>query len=101
MINGDCSATQQATTAKSPSGVVDIYCIKIVNGVCEKCSNGYYFSQTEKICKQADPLCRGFNNQTGFCTQCYQGFALTNGKCVVAAAVSIPHCLTNYGGKCT
>ena len=80
-----------------------------------ECSSGYYYNQQEGICKAVDPLCKGHNKHNGHCSDCYQGFSLVDGKCVVAKAVSIPHCISasptgiclecleNYyvnGGKC-
>ena len=56
----------------------------------------------EKICKQVDPLCKDYNKNNGFCIDCYQGFSLTDGKCITAKAVSIPHCVSiSRGGMCT
>ena len=81
---------------------MDIYCVKVINGVCDECSNGYYYNKYDKICKQVDPLCKDHNRDNGFCTECYQGFSLNAGKCAIAAVVSIPNCITtSLAGHCT
>lgn len=89
LVQGDCVVGEQATTASTKSGVVDVYCIKIVNGVCNECSNGYYYHKNDQICKQADPLCKDYNKDNGDCTDCYRGYSLNSGsgKCVTAQAV--------------
>ena len=91
-------------TPSGENGVVDIYCVKMANGVCTECSNGYYYNKNERICKQVDPLCKDHHKDNGLCTDCYQGFTLANGKCAITvpAVVSIPNCVsTSLAGHCT
>ena len=81
-MNGNCTVGT-AAAPKNDEGVTDIYCVQTVNGVCTNCSNGYYYNKQEGLCKQVDTLCKGHDKETGFCTDCYQGFTLSVGKCVI------------------
>jgi len=52
------------------------------NGVCTKCSSGYYFNSLN-ICTKIDDNCQSFNIQTLTCLGCYAGYALgTNNQCI-------------------
>ncbi len=38
---------------------------------------------------------------TGKCTDCFQGYSLSSGTCIVTAAINIPYCATVVGIVCT
>ena len=40
-------------------------------------------------CKQVNPYCRGYNPSNGDCTDCYPGYALSGGRCVIPEAEEI------------
>ena len=101
LLQGNCTVETQ-TSPSGENGVVDIYCVKVLNGVCNECSNGYYYHKQDRICKQVDPLCKDHNEDNGFCTDCYQGFSLSDGRCSISVPVSIPNCVsTSLAGHCT
>lgn len=43
------------------------------NGVCKKCSTGFYFD-ANSICKQIPDTCANFNINTAKCLGCYPGY---------------------------
>ena len=60
----------------------DFNCAEFKDGECKKCSSGFYFGE-EKTCKASNPLCRLFNQDNGKCTECYIGFVLSDGTCII------------------
>ena len=53
------------------------------------------------MCKQLNPLCRDSDLDTGSCKDCYSGYILAAGNCIVAAQINIPYCEVPAGnGKC-
>ena len=48
---------------------------------CLNCANRYYVNKN-KSCSPADPLCRTYNTSNGNCFTCYDGYELSNRKCV-------------------
>ncbi|CAD8105658.1 unnamed protein product [Paramecium sonneborni] len=46
---------------------------------CIDCLDGYYFYNNQ--CLLCDPSCKTCKNKSDFCTSCYPGFQLSNGKC--------------------
>ena len=57
-------------------------CAELDGNNCLKCSANYYFN-TKGICCKVHPQCRVFNQDVGICEQCYQGYGLNNGTCVI------------------
>lgn len=100
LVSGDCVVKTQQTSTSS-SGVDDVYCIKIKDGKCIECANGYYYNKAEQFCKQVDTLCKDYNVDNGLCTDCFRGFELVGGKCQTASVAVIPYCLSTMGGVCT
>lgn len=49
--------------------------------ICKLCIPRTYLGPSQKICYQVSDQCRTYNNLTGFCTSCYNGYVLnmTNG----------------------
>lgn len=72
----------------------DPYCLKTVDGVCTRCSSGYYYNKGQGLCAQLDPVCRNSNLDNGDCTDCYAGYALSGGKCLPVQVAQITNCLT-------
>ena len=91
LIGSICDVITPVASAPEVAG--DIYCIKVSNGACVECSNGFYLNKQERMCKQLDPICRDHNLDTGACTDCYNGYTLMNSRCVVAAQVQIANCI--------
>ena len=61
----------------------DPNCANVTNGVCQKCSKGFYLLNGK--CQLIDPQCKNFDMTLLECTQCYSGYNLAaNKKCVVA-----------------
>lgn len=81
----------------SVNEVTDIYCVRKNGDICEECSSGYYYNRQEGICKSVDPLCKTYDNNDGRCTDCYVGYSLTNGLCIIPQVIQIPNCLTSVG----
>ena len=44
-----------------------------------KCYKGFYLQN--KACKQANPLCKTFYKENGFCSSCFPGYTLLDGNC--------------------
>lgn len=59
----------------------DELCRSWSNGKCQHCSERAYF--VNGICTSADPLCKTFNSVNGFCQTCYNGYTLTDNKCIL------------------
>lgn len=72
------------------------------NGVCTKCSSGYYFNNLN-ICTKIDDNCQNFNIATLTCLGCYSGYALNIfNQCVKNVQnVSDPNCAQWNGTICT
>lgn len=51
-----------------------------------ECYNGYYLS-LENICKQKNPLCKEISRNNGDCTECYAGYYLTQGACIIPSNI--------------
>lgn len=84
----------------APEGTYDPNCRNTVNGICQNCSQGYYFNQNG-ICTEISPFCRT-NDGRGNCLTCYAGYALNAGSCVVAPnpADDNPYCNRWVAGVC-
>lgn len=72
------------------------------NNVCIECSDHYHFNGIG-ICCQINPQCKRFNQQVGICEDCYQGYTVVNGVCVISTSVNpnIVGCKTWTNGACT
>lgn len=51
------------------------------NQICLKCS--FRFIQTDSGCTPVSDNCASFNDQ-GDCTECYKGFEISQGECIVS-----------------
>ena len=72
------------------------------NGACTKCSTGFYFN-LQSVCVQFDTNCQTFNQMTLACIQCYTGYALSNGACILDTSSQVnsnPFCSKWAGNTC-
>ena len=63
-------------------GQVDQFCRRFENNVCRECYSGYFIKTTTGECIVINPFCRISNETTGDCLSCYQGYIVSEGKCV-------------------
>lgn len=57
------------------------------NGVCKQCSSRYWITD-ERRCIKVDDQCKDWCRENGDCTDCYGGWVLSNGKCLLPSQVS-------------
>lgn len=57
------------------------------NGVCVKCSHRFWMTD-EHRCIQVNDQCKDWCLTNGECTECYGGWVLSNGKCLLPSQVS-------------
>ena len=71
----------------------DALCAEWLGEICAKCSEGTFMGENGK-CNVVSPLCKTFDEMTGACLSCYQGFNIEGTACVESAAkeVSDPNC---------
>lgn len=97
IISGITCIVDPQTAAIAAS---DPYCIKFFNNRCTQCALTYYYSRDTNQCVQIDPLCRNAD-QDGNCLNCYPGYFLNSGKCIIAQAISISNCnMVTDAGVC-
>lgn len=95
-VGGLCDISQNYALSTN-----DPYCTVFSGINCLQCSNGYYLINGH--CSQINPLCKIFNQSSGNCTSCYQGYTLdSQGSCSIAVDIQIPFCLvkTSDGSYC-
>ena len=82
--------------------VADAGCNTFKDGVCTKCSFGYYFNQDKK-CVQIPVSCARFDTTNRVCLECYSGYKLdNNNKCIESIGdVSDPGCAEFKDNVCT
>lgn len=68
---------------------------------CQVCSSGYWMSNGQ--CQQVSTLCASFNQNSGYCTSCYEGYTLNNATGTCSQIVRTdPNCQTySSDGSCT
>jgi len=72
------------------------------NNVCANCSINYYLDQTTGKCKQVSSLCKSYNSTNGNCIDCYPGYTLSAGTCIIAnSKTSDINCQKSTNGVCT
>ena len=76
---------------EQPSG--DPNCNEFVDGVCQKCSFGFYFND-EGVCTIIPNDCLNFSIEKRRCEKCYAGYELDSDlKCIKSVlGVSDPNC---------
>lgn len=95
VYQGDCIIPQNNANTNN----VEPNCITTKAGVCYECAAGFFLNY-KSTCQQIDTLCRTYNQSTGDCTACYDGYQLSSGKCVIPVALSIPYCQVTSSGTC-
>ena len=74
-------------------------CANFTNGRCVRCAQGSFFSNGN--CVSVSPLCRTYDNNTGVCTSCYDGYDLRGPTCVVSPPSSVAQNCRNFtNGVC-
>ena len=73
--NGKCVESEN-----DPS-VLDPNCAAFENNICTLCSKNFFFGPN-RICTAVDPLCNGYNPETGACTACFASYVLIGPACV-------------------
>lgn len=66
---------------------------------CLECYAG--FVNIKGSCESVDPLCRTYDNTTGYCTSCYEGYAINGRTCQLIGGQTLNPCLEqNTKGLC-
>jgi hypothetical protein len=69
------------------------------NGECAICASGYYKNRANRTCVLINSLCKNADNETGWCTSCFAGYALTAaGNCEITSGVK--NCRSWNGPTC-
>lgn len=68
------------------------------DGSCNKCAVKFYLNQNGK-CAVVNPLCKDYNPNSGACTLCYPGYAVSGNTCIVGSNAD-PNCKTSDGSNC-
>lgn len=64
--------------------ITDPGCNEFKDGICVKCSFGYYFGSTGR-CKISPPTCTNFDIVNEVCRACYPGYTLDENKiCILS-----------------
>lgn len=79
LYQGNCIITQ--ISGSSPN------CASYVNGICVRCSQSSYFLNGN--CIPVSPLCRTYDNYTGNCLSCYNGYYLQGSNCILSPSSGI------------
>lgn len=87
-FNGDFSSFDAVSGQVPLSDLITVAnyygCRTWAKDQCLECSNGYSFNKNG-VCCQISDLCSQFNKAEGVCQACYQGYAIVNGTCQLAA----------------
>ncbi len=65
-----------ACIKSSVQDVRDALCAEWNEDICIKCSFGAFFNSLG-VCSQADSSCKAFNEVTGKCSSCYNGYSVS------------------------
>jgi proprotein convertase subtilisin/kexin type 5 len=111
-VNPNCNSTNQVTfecTSCYPGFVLSngncvigttiaiANCHAISGSQCLVCSQGYY-KTPNNTCEIISGLCNTYDNNTGACTSCHPGYALSGRNCVIT--VGILNCNRMNGSMC-
>jgi hypothetical protein len=93
--NGRC------VNAPRNASAIDPNCAAFQDNFCVKCSKNFVFG-LNGACQAVDPLCNGYNAQTGACTGCFESYVLSSGRCVEDKnyGLSDPNCASWLQGVC-
>ena len=85
--NGACTSCYPGYNLNTNSGTCEVFfrdpnCKKFdANNKCKECARRYYINKSGK-CSPVSPLCKGYDENTGFCTSCYPGYTTNHGNCI-------------------
>ena len=100
--NGDCTNCYPGYNLFNGKCTVfagDPNCLKKnPNGGCPNCSRGF-FLDNNGVCKQVNPLCKGADLK-GLCIDCYPGYTLVSGACVIGMTKVQNNCFKVENGVC-
>lgn len=55
-------------------------CKKLNGDFCAECYDRFYLK--DGACVEVNQLCKGYNKQNGYCTDCFEGYLLrSDGSC--------------------
>lgn len=93
--SGNCIKSTQDNADMDPN------CAAFQEKVCIKCSKNFYFG-INGVCTAVDPLCNGYDENTGACTGCYESFVLIGPACVEDKNFQLtdPNCASWLEGIC-
>ena len=78
------------------AGEIDLGCAEFQNGICIKCSFGFYFGAS-RLCKLIPATCSDFDTASERCRSCYPGYTLNNeNECVEEEAGEIDSGCTEF-----
>ena len=104
-INGNCLSCYSGyvlyLSSCVMSGVANVppNCANFTNGVCVQCAQGSFWRNGN--CVSVSPLCRTYDNSTGYCTSCYNGYVLNQITCSIAPPSSgAANCKNFTNGIC-
>lgn len=69
----------------SQSAPTDRFCLLFNGSRCIQCSNRYYIAN--QVCVPVNPNCKDYSSD-GNCTDCYLGYVVLGGNCVINSQVS-------------
>lgn len=72
--NGSCALTSDTPAHNG--------CAEWKKNVCAKCAVRFYFN-AEGTCTPVSDQCREWDTANGECTNCYGGYKLDSGKCIL------------------
>ena len=98
LIAGLCEIGSSSTSNSDPN-------CKSTNtfGVCTSCYASFYLS-AQATCIRLDPLCKSYTPSQRDCSDCYDGYTLVDGKCIISTKVPSanddPYCIKSQGSNC-
>lgn len=106
--NGNCLSCYDSfelfggNCLKSNQSISDPNCAEFLQGICAKCSAGFFFKD-DGMCGLVNSNCKTFDAVSGNCLTCYLGFSLSGGSCVAGNSSSSaidPNCAAFAAGAC-
>ena len=78
------SSTSSSTTSKGEVAAIP-GCAEVSNGRCTKCALRFY--SNNGVCQAVSDLCKSWSLINGACSDCYTGYELSAGACVLSKQV--------------
>lgn len=107
VINGQCLTCYNGYSLNLGSCVLttssnlDSNCALFSNNICINCSKGFIFN-SQGACSLINPLCKTYNQISGACLTCYNGYSLSGNTCIVDTNYQAvdPNCASYVSGIC-